>query len=247
MNTSKAVNDIMKNEGCAKQFRLAMQVRGVAATFKSRMEESRFQASCVKHLWLLWKKPTDTPVSKALGVILRGLPTGTTSSKKMSLEDAKNIGLHKDKWCIMLKTLIKLACWMHYFGMQHTTLYMIFMARMDTALLVMSKKYPFSLHKKLRFSLCVESMVRRKVPMSLVVWNIDSSLSVYPELKTLLSVWCYCASNTECLYLFDSLPKSIRTCAVVLLCFSDLAKRNSIQLTERQVLSYHSTQNYLMG
>jgi hypothetical protein len=239
--TSKTFQSALERERILSLLKPALKVHACKTIFLKKLEEAKLRACLVKHLWLLWNKPSGAmwvhvghSMTQALSVLLTGYQKNP--SKTVTGVQARQFGLAQNTWAELLRVLVRLACLMHYYGLSNSKLYMLFTARMDLAIRAMQGRYPYAIKGRLSFSKAIEELVASP-SFDLWVWNI----SCYPVNCTMLCplyrVWEHSASALN-LRLLTSLPASIQTSVLLIACYSRMHKCKFIELRGQCLVSY---------
>ncbi len=204
--------------------RMAFITRTAARMFRLRGEQYRFKMIFIKHLWTIWNKPGNgDPISSRLAVLTSAYKR-VNSYRTVSKELVKTLGLSLLGWDPTFNLLVRIAMWMHHFGMADSALYTVFVARMDLLYMELAKSYPYQLNQRqARFSKYIQAMCRAP-SHQLWVWSITQrprNCSHYNEMHAL---WSYgprrlLEHHVQCL------PCYVQSLMVLMCCYMELHKR----------------------
>ena len=224
---SRKMRDGLNTDYYKRGARVALRVKVASKMFLLKGEQYRFKLIFIKHLWTIWNKPGNgDPVSSRLAVLLSAFGK-ITCYNRISKDIIKKCGLALLGWDTMFNLLVRIAIWMHHFGMADSTLYMIFASRMDLLYIELAEGYPFKLHHqpKARFSKYIASMC--KAPMyHLWVWSISQRPQGCAQYDELHALWSHGKRGVVEKHMKE-LPGYIVSVCVLLSVYMELHKRKN--------------------
>ena len=185
---SKGLRDSLNTVAYKKASLVALKVRVACKLFAMKGEQFKLKMCIIKHLWVLWNKPGNKgdDISSAMATMLQTIQA-TKLFQRISKEQAKILGLSLLGWDPLFDIVVRLAIWMNHFGMKHTTLYTVFIARMDLLFIQLATLYPYSAKLTPRFSKYIEQIIA-KDSHKIWVWSVvehPRGCAVYDEMRSL--------------------------------------------------------------
>lgn len=210
----------------------ALKVRVACKLFALKGEQLKLKMSVIKHLWVLWNKPgnKDDEVSSAMATMLQALQA-TKHFNRICKEQATFLGLSLLGWDPLFAIVIRLAIWMHHFGMQNTTLYMVFIARMDLLFIELARSYPYVSKQQPRFSKYIEQIIS-KDSHKIWIWSVvehPRGCAVYDEMH---SLWAHAKRGVHQMY-FNQLPPFIQNVIALLAAYQVFYKKRSTSISPK--------------
>ncbi len=215
--TSRGFHDALKSANLFKDWKIARRVKSCANRWKLVFEGSLLKTALLKHIYVLWPHTTASTITDTLNSICCYFAT-VSHPPKVNPYLAKVVGLSGESGLILLKFLIRLACWMVFFGLKDTCLFMVFMSRMDMYISEAAKHYPFTRKKKISFSKAIEWLSKEKQMFPLWVWNMQTvPVHVHDPIWLLYQV-----RHKDILMCLQTMPKSIQLSVMFLGCYKSM-------------------------
>jgi hypothetical protein len=136
---SRKMRDGLNTEYYKRGARVALRVKVASKMFLLKGEQYRFKLIFIKHLWTIWNKPGNGDTTSGRLAVLLSAYRKITCYKSVSKDVIKKFGLSLLGWDMMFNLLVRIAIWMHHFGMADSTLYMVVAARMDVLYIELAK------------------------------------------------------------------------------------------------------------
>jgi hypothetical protein len=222
--TSKGFASILSTPHVQKDLRVAIKMKGIANVFLSKSQQLQLKQMLCKHLWMIWHKPDKSIASNKLADVIKTFMKGFRFCT-ISETRATSFGLSDLSWTVSLKLVVRLAIWMHYYGLNETMLYTLFMTRMDIGWKKIQRMYPYNIKNRPCFSGYIEQIIQ-KGDVSLWIWTINS----YPVdcylYRDMAKLWFFAQKNTY-YEIISSLPKVIQASLALMSIYSQLSKSRS--------------------
>jgi hypothetical protein len=209
--------------------RVALRVRIACKMFRLKGEQYHFKMIFIKHIWTIWNKPGNgDPISGRLAVLLSAYGR-ITCYNRLSKDVIKKLGLSLLGWDPVFNLLVRLAIWMHHFGMADSTMYMVFAARMDLLYIELAKSYPYKLQQqKARFSQYIQAMYSAPT-YQLWVWSITQRPRGCVHYAEMHALWSHGKRGVLQRHT-ESLPNYVQSLLVLLSVYVELHKRRGVYL-----------------
>jgi hypothetical protein len=136
----------------------------------------------------------------------------------------KTLGLSLLGWDPAFNMLVRIAMWIHHFGMADSTLYTVFAARMDLLFIELAKSYPYQLdQRQARFSKYIKAMCSAP-SHQLWIWSITQRPRGCVYYDEMHSLWAYGPRRLLEKHIMH-LPCYMQSVLVMLCCYIELHKR----------------------
>lgn len=184
--------------------------------FRKKFEEVQAKQALLKHMWSMWPHQVT---NHALHSVWLNLVIDYQKHKpKISANNfhLKYLGLTDLAGVMLIKLLLRYSCWMIHFGMEQSTMFQLFLTRMDVYVCSIRPK-----ESTITFSSAVRDITHDKDQFMLWIWNIrHTPVNVmHTPVWQLMGVWRQHRKHSR---LFESLSLSVQSMLLMMACFTNL-------------------------
>lgn len=195
--------------------KVAFKIRGISRIFLAKAQQLRLKNMMSVHLWLIWSKSSNRDLSQALASIIK-MFSKAHQFPSLNKADCMFLELNRLSWIKTLNFLIRLAVWMHHYGMSETTLYMLFMTRMDIGFKQLKESYPYAIKGTRSFSEYISRIVSfNNESKTFWLWSLDKCPVQCPIYSEMREIWYH--GNRDVYHkIISSLPNVIQAAIVLI-------------------------------
>lgn len=220
--TSKSFHSAMKTEQLTHRWRIIKRAKNCATFFLLAWQRTHFKTCFKGHMLAVWPHLTRDDMNHTLRNMLALFKEKPPS--KATQGHIQVLGLCQNRGAVLLKLLIRMACLMIHFGMEHTSLYDVFITRIDLYLYAIRRNN--NIFKPIGFRRAIGHLQANPHSFSLWLWNLHQT-PVYVSddpVWELFQLWSM--GSRSHMKFVQTLPAYYQQCLFVLQCYIDMHGSN---------------------
>lgn len=227
--TSESFRNAMKTEKLCHRWRVIKRAKTCATSFLLALQRFNFKTRFILHALAVWPHVSRDNMNNVLREMLALFEKKPPS--KATHKCIRGLGLCQNRGTVLLKLLIRIACLMIHFGMKDTTLYYVFMTRIDLYLYDIRQEN--NIFKPITFRKAIEHLHANAHSFSLWVWNLHQT-PVYVSddpVWELFQLWSMGSRNH--INFIQTLPVYYQQCLLFFQCYINLHGSNGNSITAK--------------
>lgn len=225
--TSASFRNAMKTEQLCHRWRVIKRAKTCATSFLLALQRFNFKTRFILHMWAVWPHVSRDNMNNVLREMLALFEKKPMSQATHHCIQA--LGLCQNRGTVLLKLLIRIACLMIHFGMKDTTLYEVFMTRID--LYLYDIRQDNNIFKPISFKRAIQYLEANTYSFSLWVWNLHQT-PVYVSddpVWELFQLWSM--GSRSHIKFVKRLPWYYQQCLIFFQCYINLHGSNGSSIT----------------